>query len=1275
VPSNQGGPGQEAQTATGTFPWPSRPQTVANPEDYSAYDHTPPADPPVRPANWSNGGGDWKLTSARSTDPRVDMNPQELCGVEGNSVDAAWKVTTGRPDTVIAVTDSGIEWCAPAVVNKIYLNRQALPYPENSAGLTKPQLEAAGVTFADSDPYDLNNSGVFNVAQYANDPRISSHFCAGSGYAGVSPEDLIRAFGQPSSPFYYGHSGPAGFTEAIAGWNFVDDTNDPYDDVHYDHGTGEATDSTGAADALGQEVGTCPNCMVLPIRVGDSFIATGSDFAQGVAFAVDSGANVVQEALGTLDETTSARQAIQYANAHGVPVIASAADEEAEHHNEPANLPGTIVVNSITRAPDVNGNSLYSPPSYLYLNGCTNYGANISVSVESASCSSEATGKTGGVVGLIESAARDLYDAGKLAAYPNTSSATGQPVVLSATEVRELITMAADDVDFQTAAPPFGPPDNYAVVAPVPTTRYPTQPGFDMYTGYGRLNAGRILSMLQQGQIPPEASFGSMDWFQTYDPTSSTMQVPLSAAAVRTKTGRFTWHLQYGIGTQPEPGAWYDIKSGDQKNLPQSVALKPDDLAKIAAHLPPTTDSSGGTGPGGRPNPDAFAFTLRLVVTDAHGLVGMDRRTEFLHHDQTLLTAASDQNGDTAPGAVGFRPGGSVDAPPTLAPIATGKNGKALNALIVATADGDIHAYQANPGGGGVSLQELSGWPVHTAALDSHAGEPAYATGAVTIPRSSIVGGVAVGALGGPGTGVDVVATDVTGHIYAWNGAGTLLWEATTNPAYSGPAVRDPHNRVLKGIIGAPALAHLESSSQLDVVVSSMDRHVYAFRPDGSPVPGWPVLVVDPAQVKSVDPTTHKVTFAAGSAVEQGTKLLDTPAIGDLNGNLAGLQDVVVGSNEEYGGQPNVSVVDPINWAVGQAPLLNPANSRVYAIDPHGSKAGQPNPGAAQPDANAFLPGWPVPIGDFDAGLLPDVGDGTSASPTLADLGSDGHLETGAMTTVGPGYVLKPDGSSYLGTGPDGRPRVLSTQPTGPLSNSPEYPSLPSLGMPVFAPLGATAPGISMIAPATSVGKALDAALPAEQQPNDNQVDAWSTTGHFQAAFPQVMNDLQFIVQPIVANVGGDGAGPYVVEGSATYDIRAINASGQEAPSFPKFTGGWMVNSPSFGPLGDLDHQILAAGTREGNLLIWETSTSACADSGPWPREHHDLWNTGNLQTTGGAAQPAGQQCAGASTGPLPGGALPGPGVPALPPAPPALPSTPPGFLSGAVRQLSGGRL
>jgi hypothetical protein len=365
------------------------------------------------------------------------------------------------------------------------------------------------------------------------------------------------------------------------------------------------------------------------------------------------------------------------------------------------------------------------------------------------------------------------------------------------------------------------------------------------------------------------------------------------------------------------------------------------------------------------------------------------------------------------------------------------------------------------------------------------------------------------------------------------------------------------------------------------------------------------VLVVDPREVQSVDPHTNKVTFKPGSGVGQGTPLIDTPALGELNGT--GPPDVVVGADEEYDGTPNVSAANLVSFALGRLPLLSPGNSRVYAIAPTG---------AATP-GSPFLHGWPASIADFDVGLLPDVGDGTTSSPALADLAHDGRLETGVISTVGPGYVLKPDGSSYIGTGPDGKPVTTAALGAGLLASSHDLPTIPAVGGAIFAPLGPAAPGVSLIAPATSIGKALDAALPAEQFLNDNQLDAWNArSGALQPAFPQVTNDLQFLVQPIAADVGGSGI-PYVIAGTGTYDLRAVDASGTEAPGFPKFTGGWMVNAPAFGPFGTLPTQVVAAGTREGELLAWSTPTRACAPSGPWPREHHDLWNTGNLSESG----------------------------------------------------------
>jgi hypothetical protein len=1177
LPKQQTGADGEPRTLTGTFPWPA-PPAGTRPSDYAAYLHTPAGTPPTVPSNWDNGGGDWKLTSSRSSNPTIVANPQELCGVEGMSVDQAWQTTTGRPSTVIAVTDSGIEWCDPGVVDKIYINRGALPPPENSRGRTDHRV------------YDLNGDGVFNVEDYANDPRIEKpYFCAspehqdGRGYSGISPADLIATFGTQGSRYYYGHHSPAGFNEAIAGWNFLDNNNDPYDDVHYDHGTGEAEDSNGAADTISREVGSCPSCMVMPIRVGESFIAQSDAFAQGVMFAVDSGASVIQEALGTIDITTTTRQAVAYALEHGVPIVASAADEEAEHHNLPAVLAHTLVVNSTTQSGSIAGLTLESPPSYLYLNGCTNFGANIAVTVESSSCSSEAAGKTGGIVGLAESEAANLVAEHRLKPYPGLRSASGRPVALSPNEIQQLVTMNADTIDFQTPALPLGLPNNNLVVSAWPTTRYPSQPGYDMYTGYGRINAAKIVRSVAAGQIPPEAQINSPDWFDTYSPTA-TLNVSGMTAAVRAAS--YSWQLEVGQGTSPSPSSWYLLAAGSGSKV-RSGLLARVPISEIASIFPAGTSFTGGpVGPRGSPDADRFSFTLRLVVKDDRGLIGMDRRTDFIHSDPQLLPGFPKQFG------------ASVDAAPTLAPIGPGGE----DVLLVATSDGVINAYEANG-------RELPGWPVRTTPDPVHIGEHAYSSrGVRSMPRGAIIGGVAVGDLNdASGHRYDVVASDFSGRVYAWSAAGRLLpgFPVRTDPEFSSPTARDDVNRLQRGIVGAPALADLQGDGKLDIVTSAMDRHVYAWQPSGRLVPGWPVLVVDPHEVASVNPLTNAVTFKPGTGIDQGTPLVDTPAIGALTGS--GQPDVVLGADEEYDGKPNVSGESLVSYALGQLPVLSPGNSRVYAIAPTGAKT----PGSP------FLPGWPVSIADFDVGLLPDVGDGTTASPTLAALGPGKQLETGVITTVGPGYVLKPDGSSYLGTGIDGKPLVTAAIGLGLQANSHDVPTIPSVGGAVFAPLGQGAPGISLIAPATSLGKALDAGLPAEQGLNDNQLDAFNaSTGALQPAFPQVMNDLQFLATPIVADVGGNTT-PYIVQGSGTYDLRAIGATGDEAPGFPKFTGGWVVNSPSFGPLGTLADQVLVAGTREGQLYAWSTATPACASSGPWPRDHHDLFNSGDLSATG----------------------------------------------------------
>ena len=141
--------------------------------------------------------------------------------------------------------------------------------------------------------------------------------------------------------------------------------------------------------------------------MGDSFIADGGRFAAGVLFALDSGADVIQEALGAISNPRQAQQAIDAAYRRGVVVVASMADEASKHPNLPSSLEHTMAVNSVTEKKiDLLGDAPVE--GYLALNGCTNFGGRtFVVGARRASCSSEATGQSAGMVGLLESYARE----------------------------------------------------------------------------------------------------------------------------------------------------------------------------------------------------------------------------------------------------------------------------------------------------------------------------------------------------------------------------------------------------------------------------------------------------------------------------------------------------------------------------------------------------------------------------------------------------------------------------------------------------------------------------------------------------------------------------------------------------------------------------------------------------------------------------------------------------------------------------------------------------
>jgi hypothetical protein len=1194
----------------------------------------------VTPNDIDHGDSDWKFAATPEAGSPNTADPTELNGVRGahvvdaeDAVETAWMITTGRPDVSIAVLDSGIKWNdAGAMADlrlKTRLNQGELPTP-NAAG---PAL-IAGVdctTYAAAD--DANGDHVFDLRDFACDDRVDKTDPRRAGPADVlTPQDLLIAFSNGDD------ADGNGYRDDIAGWDFLDDDNDAFDDVQYGHGTGEAEDSVGEVDNDNGLPGACPNCTFVPLRVGDSFVADVNRFALAAIYATDNGIPIIQEALGTLNNSALGRRAVEYAYRHGTTVIASAADEAAQHHNWPSSYPHTVVVNSVEKY-----DGLSDSKSYLQFNGCTNFSTHVTLAIPSTSCSSNATGLAAGMAGLVLSAA---LNAGL--SHPNCTRVDGSHCPISPNEVRQLMasgeltpmvggaespdtTGLSDDVDFlgdgldcSPLPSACDPNRNFAaaqlarpIVGPAMRS-YPARAGHDQYYGYGRVNMLKAVRATVQEKIPPEAEITAPDWYAPLDPNAGSVEV---RGEMWARGDDYTCTIEVAPGSEPNNATEFEAvpspvcDGSTERSAAFDGVVASLDVAALKARFPDGTDFEGAapppqgnvpvpadTGPhlNNRPNQEPFGFTLRLRVTKVVGadtLTGQDRRNAYLHRDA-----------DTLDGWPKRLPSDGASSP-ALADL----DGDNRNELVFGTSDGTVHALRRDG-------SELAGWPVRGDPLPIHPGQHAFGAGGIPegLSHGAMLSSPAVGDMDHDGA-PEVAIADLEGKVYVWSATGELVWKREANPDFSGRPLapfenvrQNERHRTQHGFIASPVLADLDASGdgRLELVAAGMDRHVYAWHAGGAAVDGYPALVVDRDKVASIDGTTHRVNFRPdgeiGGSLQQGA-IVNTPAVGDLDGDEK--PEIVVGTNEEYPEDLNSGATTPSGALLQllQDQLgLDTGNTRVYALKTGG------DPGAPSPDNSIFL--WVFKPGVMLTELLPLVGEGVNSGPVIARTRCGGPEETpavGVSAAVGFAYLLKPDGTSCYGqTG--GKDNALHTEfAVG--AGKYDTPALAAVGHGAFAQLD-PAGGPSFVTPVAGIVRALDAALN-EYQGGQDLLAAWNTeTGQFRPGWPTPVNDLQFLTGPASAEVDGN-PGQEVLGGSASLDLNAVSAAGTPIPGWPKFTADWMVADPAIGSFGvdetaDDATQTVVAATRAGTVFAYDTGAPACSDAS-WPRFHHDNANSG----------------------------------------------------------------
>ena len=1119
----------------------------------------------------------------------------------GIRADTAWKYSTGDPDVAVAILDTGIRWQDAELVDKVRLNGAELPAPKLANG-------------SDCAADDCNGDGGFSVSDYAGDPRVADDAGDTESDAILDGSDLIATFSDSTD------SDSNGYVDDIAGWDFFDDDNDPFDASSCcsanGHGTGRAREAVAETDNAAGSPGVCPDCQVIPLRVWDTFVVPIDNFAIATLYATENGASVVEGAVGALGNSQFARRVFEHADARGVALTLVSSDINSANHNYPTNyneaiyvagaLPDTAPIGTCDGPGSLPGiGDVISPPEE-FTEGCeellgllgdelsitptvqpqttsffrnanlTQYGGKADI-VLMGSTGSENTGQAAGAAALLASYGREALGGGER---------------LTGNEIRQLMTMTAEDVlPLNTGT--LGLPDK-------------ANPGWDPHFGYGRLNLAAAMARIANDHadgdppcgaaeancIPPEAQIDSPDWYAPINVDrlpAGGVPVRASAAAPHSDAGVGAWELEWACGQDALDSDFQPLASGTgavdgavvgtlSTTLLEDLATNCNGEVAADAGRPAGAPADGvwPADPYPNPDPERHAFQIRFTVHEA------DDPDNFGRYRKTLFAYSDDGNLAGFPRPVGsgsdageLVTGSGGEAPPRLFDL-DGDN--ALD-LIQPTTSGELWVL----GWDGEPLASFNGGePVST---QPQALAAAHGTGPLAPPREPLRA-PAIGDIDGD-LEPDLVAA-AGERVYAWDRHGDPLdgFPVRIDPELSQPCVdgvakpcfdkadraiftdgddatKDSH--IKRGIFGSPALADLDADGRLDVVSGSLDSHVYAWDGAGNPLPGFPAAL----------------DAAPGDPEVSRTEIVTSPAIAQLDGQ--GPPEIVLASNEILPGNPTfpTNLFGLTSSLLGSATGSNP----VYAL--HGD--GTP------------VAGWPVGVGVAAGDLLPLVLPGHDAAVLDTDDDGDDEVSVTAGTGIG-GLVVDGDGSELTGYQQAASPNLVDQGPVLNLADYPAVGDLAGLGSPVVIKGGLTLNG------------AANLLAPNQNLPFSHVVQAWDpATGLPEPGFPRATDDFQLVSQPTVARVAGSGPARQAIYGTGLYQLHAYGPGGVEAAGWPKFTGGWIYASPSIGDAdgdGDLDVTTL---TREGWSFLWDTGVDSCAGSNDeWWTFHHDEHGTAN---------------------------------------------------------------